>query len=1117
MSLRYIFGGAGSGKTTKCLDEIFQMAESEGSRRNLYYIVPEQYSLEAEKKLVARFPGKSSVKAQVLSFERIAFHVLSETGSKQGDMLDHMGKNMIVRKLLSDLKPRLKYYRNASLSAGLVKNISGSIKEFYQYKITPEDINVPEDITVGQKYKFEDIKLIYNEYKSFVENDFISADTTLDILSENIEKSGFICNSHIWIDNFSGFTPQEYSVIRQFLKLAEKVNICINIKDKALKYSTLSFDDTYYESKYLINKLTQMAEEDKINIEPVCLMESSYRFFGSPEINWLEQHYNDAVLKPYPNANERVIVESFGNKYDEIHNLAGEILHLVRDEGLMHSQIAVLTGNIEAYAHLIENTFGRYNIPTFIDTRIGILAHPLVEFIRGLFEIRLKNWSYESVFRLLKTNLLPVNFDQVDLLENYVIAYGIKGGRWKQAEWKYGFGERGPYDRGEIHEIKNTVYDNIRIFTENIGERGRVNPQKLCAQLYEYLISIDIPKKLSELSMDAAYSKNMRLYREHSGIWNTVMKVLDKTVSIFGEMDMSIREFSQILDAGFSSCDMGILPPAQDQVIVGDIYRTRLNEIKALFVIGATEGSFPKKAEEGIFNDKDKLILKSMSIELSPESSKQIYINSHLAYSVFTKASDYLFIYYPKSDISGKNLVPSPVVHRIEQLFNTQINNARRITLPGAMLKELGIVLSKKKSGENINEFESALYDWYTDNEAFSAYISKAQWDAYNIKPLSKDVLSNLYKENIRISISRLEKYVECPFSYFVRYNLKAAERSSYQVQNVDLGNVFHDVLEHFSGNLEAEGKDWGNLEFGEIEGKVNSIFEKIVQGDVSDIFTYDIKSAYILERVKKTAVRSIWALGKHISKGSFTPYGAEVDFGISSPLSGIKIEIDENHSMTLTGRIDRIDLLDKNGEKYVKIIDYKSGKKKFDVSDIYYGMQMQLLVYMGALLERGDSILKLDKKPLPGGVFYFRLNDPVVDYNPAKSGQEIYNDILEEFKMSGLMLNDRTVIEGIDGDFEKSSSVVPINVNSGGEYGSRAGALASREDFSSIIDYTTRKMQDIGREITSGNIDAKPYKKSNRSGCDFCSYSSICGFSENSGKSAYKILSSNKTIADLK
>jgi len=1115
MGLRYILGGAGSGKTTKCLDEIFQLAAN--TEKRLFFIVPEQYSLEAEKKLVSRFPGKSSVIAQVLSFERLAYHVLSETGTKQGDMLDHMGKNMIVRKLLNDVKPRLKYYNNANISQGLVKNISGSIKEFYQYKIKPEDIRIPDEITIGQKYKFEDIRLIYDEYRSFVESDFLSSDTTLDILSENIGKSGLVNDSVIWIDNFSGFTPQEYNVIKELMKLAKTVNICINIKEKLLRHNEPALNDPYYESKYLINKLTQTAEENNIKIDDICFMESSLRFSATGEIKWIEEHYNDSDPFVYPYENERIIVKASGNKYDEIYNLAGEIRRLVRDKGLLYSQIAVLSGNIDSYAPSIQNIFSRHDIPIFVDTRIGILAHPMVEFIRALFEIKIKNWSYESVFRLLKTNLLPIAFDDVDMLENYVIAYGIKGWRWKQPEWKSGF-YGGNYDKEKINEIKNMVYNSIAPFIDNISEKNRLNPEKLCIKLYEHLIEAGIPQKLNELSMEAAYSKNMQIYREHAGIWNTVMKVLDKTAAIFGNMDMSVKEFVQILDAGFASCDMGILPPAQDQVIIGDIYRTRLNEVKALFVVGATEDSFPKKAEEdGVFNDKDKLILKSMDIELGFESSKQTYINSHLAYSVFTKTSDYLYVFYPESNISGKSLVPSPVVYKLRQLFKQKAESEEQITLPGVMLKNLGTVLNKKKSKENIDEFETALYDWYTESEAFSPNISKAELEAYDVKPLSKEVLSNLYKDNIRISISRLEKYVECPFSYFVRYNLKADERDSYQVQNVDLGNVFHDVLEYFSRKMEEESISWGDLKFVEIESRVNAIFEGIVSGDGSDIFSDDIKSAYILERVKKTAIRSIWALGRHISKGSFTPYGAEVDFGLSSPLSGIKIEIDAEHSLTLTGRIDRIDLLDKNGEKYVKIIDYKSGNKKFDITDIYYGMQMQLFVYMGALLKRGDSLLKLDKKPLPGGVFYFRLNDPVIDYDAARSGEDVYNDILDEFKMSGLMLDEKAVIEGIDSSIEKNSSVVPVNINSSGEYTSRSGALASAGDFENIIEYTNKKMQNIGKEILSGNIEAKPYKKGMRTGCDFCSYSSICGFNENSGKSAYRIFNSKKSISDLK
>ncbi|MDL2248497.1 helicase-exonuclease AddAB subunit AddB [Tyzzerella sp. OttesenSCG-928-J15] len=1121
MALRFIFGGPGSGKTTHCINEIVDLASS--SKGSFYYIVPEQYSLEAEKSLVNAFAGKAAIKAQVLSFERLAYRILSETGVKQGGLLDYTGKNMVIRKIVNNIRPELKYYRKANIGTGLVKNIADTIKELYQYEIKPEDLHLKEFENISQKNKFEDLMLIYSEYRKLIESEFISADTTLDILNSNIEKSSFLDGANIWIDNFTGFTPQEYRVIRSMIKHAAQVNICVGIKEWQLHYAEISADDIFYEAKKLINTVSDMAREENINIAQPCVLKEMYRFKNSPELMWIEANYTKVRPAKYQGENNRVFTYSYKNKFAEIYGVADKIVELVRDKGLNYSQIAIVSGSIESYGAVVQSVFGRYGIPYFVDMRMGILAHPLTELVRSLFEVINRNWSYESVFHLLKTDLLEIDKNTIDMLENYALAYGIQGYRWSQPEWRYGFAKNSGFDKDEIHRAKEYAYETVSKFTAKYSPKKKIAPAEVCEDIYYFLMETGIQEKLSRLAMEAAENNDMQLYREHSGIWNTVMGVLDKISSIFGDSPMSLFEFAQILESGLASCDMGIIPPAQDRVIVGDIYRTRLNEIKALFVIGVTNDSFPKQtANEGLFDDRDKGTLSKNGIEISSDSKIQSFVYNHMAYYVFTKASDYLYISYPENDMAGKSMTASPVVYKLERLMGKQAGGNelneeyKKITLPQVMLKELGEILNKKESGAELDEFETALLSWYTSNLFYEKYLDKRRTDIYGESSLSPEIIDSLYKPNIQTSISRLEKYVACPFSYFLRYNIKAEDREYYQVKNVDLGNIFHDVLELFSQYVEENSLSWDKLEYGEIQNVAEELFGKLLDRDETDIFDNDSRTGYILQRVKKTAVRSIWALSEHIKKGEFKPYGAEVDFGISSPLTGIVIDINGQYSFTLTGRIDRVDILDKNGNNYVKVIDYKSGSKKFDITDIYYGMQMQLMAYMGALMKNGDKILGMDKKPLPGGILYFRLNDPVIDYTYNMSESDLYENILDEFKMSGLVLDDKTVIEGIDGSIEKSSGVVPVSLNAKGEYVSRSGSLATKEVFEKAVKYTENKIRSVGEEIISGNIEAKPYKKGISTGCDYCAYNAICGFNPKLAGSSYKIFAKKKSIAEL-
>lgn len=1116
MELQYIFGGSGTGKTAFCFKEMLEMSKDRD--KNIIYLVPEQYSLEAEKSLASKAEGKAIMQIQVLNFNRLAFHMFSQTGVKASKNLDDMSKSMLVRKIISKCKGKFQYFKNTNINPGFVEKVCEIIKEIFQYSLKLEELEACAEKDTPLGLKLRDILLIYKNYISYIQDNYISADETLDLLAQNIDKLHFLKDAHIYMDNFSGFTPQEYKVISGLFKMAAKINICLAVKSNNIYHSELKKRDIFFEVKKSINKITALAKETGAKIPNPIYLRESFRFQSKEELKFIDRNYFSYASLKFNGKNDRIKIYQASNRYSEIEFAAKQITKLTRESNYRYSEIGILCADLKNYEHIAEHIFNEYRIPLFADTRMEILSHPLTEMIRSVVEIVVKNWSYESVFRFLKSGLVPISEEECCDLENYILAYGIKGYRWSQAEWLYGFGKQSLFDHEKIHETKAKASAYINYFAEGLTRTTILTVRTFLEKIFQLLSKLEIKEKLEEMYHEAEAENDTALMRRHFGVWQEIAGVFDRMVDIFGDTLVNTAEFCEILETGILSCDMGTVPPVSDRIILGDVYRSRLPEIKILFVIGAVENEFPKaRKDEGLLLDNDKKELADMGLELAPDSTQAMYNDNFLIYSVLTKPSDMLILTYPKGSLEGKTMFPSHVVSRIEMLFeNTEIEDDEKyISMPAPMLKDAAEAIGERLRGKDTGEIKESLIKWYESQHEYKDYIAKTK-EAVSKKQkekLDEKTIGSLYENVLSTSVSRLEKYMECPFAFFIQYNLGLKERKIFKVGSLDMGNLFHSILEEFSKILFTEKLEWGNLSDAEIEKYVDKAFEIVVKNFKSDIFLSEAPSRFILERAKRTAKKSIWALSMHVRRGSFKAYGAEVDFGIKSPLTGITIEINNEFSFRLSGKIDRIDIFDKDGKKYVKIIDYKSGNVKLDYTDIYYGMQLQLLLYMDSILKNAKSLINAEGEVSPGGMFYFRINDPLLEYDEKLCG-DLDKYILEQFKMSGLVLENDDVIEALDNKIEKSSAVVSVNKNSKGGYGSRTGALVNEEKFNQIMAYSVDKAKEIGRRMIQGEITPMPYKKGTRTGCDYCRYKGICTFDPRENK--YNIMSKKNAFEDF-
>ena len=1133
MSLTYIFGRSGSGKTTLILSKIAEAVKCP-EISGIIYLVPEQFSLQAEKSLLNITESGASVKATVLSFARLAHQVYKQTGGISKTVLDDPGKSMLIRKIIYELSADLRFFNKIADKDGFIKSLSSAITELYHYEISPHVLfdcskNLPNDyFTV----KVNDIANIYSRYREYTDSSFMTSDNILSFLPEKIENSDYLSGISIFIDGFTGFTPQEYEVLKALLKKSAKLTIALTSLDNKMHYNSLDSHapDPFYETKSTINKLSAIAQDVNVNIAPPIFLHGSYRF-KNEDLNFLEQNYLSHKRTKKSETKSTlgsVSVTKTQNKYDEVDEAAKNILRLVRDNGYRFNDIAILSANVGDYSGIIKTTFDKYRTPVFIDERLDILSNPVTELIRSLMDIAVYNYTYEPMFRFLKTNITGISRPEYQQLENYVLAYGIDSYKWQSLKyWQNGFIESDadtvpkPYKGSFIREkILNTREKLIKI----ISPLADISSKKQRAVFFAKAV-FEVLQNTSILGILEKSDESLEA-TQHKQVFNKICMLFDKFVNMLGETEITIKEFAKIIDAGLKSCDIGITPPSGDNVTVGDLERSRLPNIKTLLILGINDDVIPRlKEEDSIFSDAERENLLSHGIELSPDSRKLTSKEEFIVYNALTRPSEKLFLSYQTGGMGGKALRPSSVIFKIKSLF-PMLKEAEakfEYTLPLPMFNEAGSLLSNHVKGKKQSAEHSALLEWFSKSPEYGQRVTKMhEILTENIlnEKLKEETIQNLYKNNIKTSASQLQKYSECPFAYFMRYNLNAKERKIYEAKAIDIGNIFHAIFDAFYILVQKEGLNWGSL----TKEQISDFTEKVLNSpdvlDKADIMHGNEESKYRLSSIKAAAEKSLWALATHLKNGDFEPIASELKFGASEPLTAIRVAINDKYAFEITGTIDRVDITSHSGNTYVKILDYKSGSTKFDPTDIYYGRQMQLILYLKALTDTSHFGAKFgfaESKMLPGGIFYFNIKDPVISPEDSNSSDEA---LLKAFKLNGLVLKDKSIIGKMDErlpDQIKKSDIIPVDFKADGELTvSSEKSVRESKDFESICNFVLSKVASIGGDIIKGDITPKPYRGRGITACNYCEYSAVCGFGTTERLSRYNLASKVKRVEDI-
>lgn len=1116
MALRFLIGTAGSGKTYQCIHEIVAKQKTQKGRQIL--LVPEQFTSQAERDLTLATGQSAILTAEVLSFCRLAYQIFSKSGLRHTTTLDDIGKQMALQKILLTHAEEITYFRNVMDKNGFVDQLSMSISEFFQYQITPEmllqlaqNANLPH----SAQEKCKEMALLYQAYLEFLQSDRLSEDETLSLLAQRLTQTkDTFYDTEIWIDGFYGFTPQEYAVIAQLLCICKQVNVTLPMDRNSFFSRTLPPYAPFLEPHLTKCTLEQLAQQAGIAIDAPVFFSQNHRA-QTQALHFLEQNYFYAYYKKSPHTDGLHII-SCPTRQEEITFAAGKILELVRKKHLRFREIAIVTNAFSSYENSLRGILSEYEIPYFIDTRQDISSHPLLTLVRALLDCVVYDFRYEAVCSYLKSGLTPMSQEDIDILENYILAYGIKGYKWRQESWSYGFQAGQEEEQAYINTLRQQVMEPFAPWQKR--KRKKVYPlQELAADLIQQLDTLQVAERLSTL---AEQTEQAAKAEEHRQIWQSFVQLLQTAVDILGDTPVTLSEFSKILQAGLEKSSIGIIPPTADCLVVGDIERSRLPEIRVLFVLGVNEGILPAPAQtQGIFSDTERDAIQQNGIALAPDGKRKLFEEQFLIYRGLSKPSEALYLTYANGDMEGKGMFPSALIERICRMFpNLQIQTCDTLPLdmlsPATCFHHLGAFMQDYAADDtdhtdHTDHRKHTIFDPYWQ-DIYSFFASSTQWQerlkllqngflphTYHDR-LSPEIAKSLYGNNILSSISRLERFAACPFAYFAEYGLKAKPRQIYQLHTPDLGILFHEVLESFGTQLEQDGVHWQDLTKEETEKRIEVAVDLSAPKIGNEILLDSAANRYLIRRLKRISKRAGWTLVRHIQSGSFIPKGYEIGFGPQEALPPIILSMADGSKLILRGKIDRVDILDTNGVEYVKIIDYKSGNTAFRLQDIYYGLQLQLLLYLDAFLKENPTA-----ETCPGGAFYFHIADPSISVSAEISEEELEELLYQKMQMSGLVLDDPTVIQAMDHIFVDTktgelaygaSSIIPLQFTKKGQP-SASSLLASKEEYRKLMDFTAKRAATLGENMKFGTIQPAPFRKGDTTPCQYCVFSSICRY----------------------
>lgn len=1112
-------------------------------------VVPDQFTLEAERELIAHSGAKALMDVEVLSLSRLGYRLLEELGGSKRTFIDKYGRHMILSSIAAEEREKLQVFKGLEEKNSFIELVNNFISEMKQFNCGADELaEIARSVPDGSytQRKLEDLYLLYSEYEAAIRGKYTDSEDYIDLFLGKISRSELVAGNHIWIYGFDSFAPKALSVIGELMQYAADVNLVLTYDDKREARDA----DLFALAETVIRNFENLAERRSIEVRKRAIPKT-YTAERADKIQFIEQELYALPARKYARGGQStnpaeggaseaaadavasgeaagnadtasvaaagtdsLTLVAAANLYNEAESAACYVLELVRDFGYRFSDIKVICNDQETRGPILKRVFKEYGIDLVSDTSKDILQSSIVQYITALMDVVVEKYRTDLMIKMLKSGFGDLTNDEITDLENYAIKYKIRGTMWKR-----------PFVRGESEYgaealvRMNAVREKALAFMPDLEA---IFEAETCGEfisgLYGFLYEkVKLPEKIADLTVLQTEQGRPDLAEETAQIWGKVIGIFDQMSEIMGEQKFRAAAFRDLFEVGISQVEIGILPPTKDGLMMGTMQRTRTGEMKALVVVGANEGVLPnEKPGSGLFGSDEKNLFKENGIELCKVDDVRFLEERMGIYRNLSKPRERLWISYSLSDAEGGPARPSGVFTKLAGLFGDTpvardvLNRQTDAELVGAGpagLRHLTEALQAACEGRPLAPHWHEALAWFKRNKPEALEPIRAGIAFTNKQEdLGREMTAALYMGNIEstreealepspelsLSPSRLERYARCPFSHFVQYGLKPEERRIFEIAPREIGDIYHECLMEMSRHLTARGiaitdpaSPWMTISREECRTFVEDVIAKKSGTYREGILEAGNEEKYRGRRITDICEKVCWAVIEQVRAGEILRSSFEAPFGRGRRIPPIPVNLGEGRTAYIEGKIDRVDYLP--GER-VKIIDYKTGNENFSVAEAEAGYRLQLMLYLEASLER---------RMKPAGVFYFKISEPMVDASGAAIGpEEISDKIQKSFKLNGVIVDDPNVIRNVAGDFSGISDVVPIRINKEGLIsGTGKDNLLTDEEFESLREKVREKVTDICKSLAGGGIEIHPMKTAATSACAYCRYKGICRF----------------------
>lgn len=1092
MKLQFVLGRAKSGKSFQMYNRMISESAKHPDIRYIF-VVPEQASLSTQQELVRVHPRHSLFGVDVMSFKHLAYRIFEEQNIRLPVVLDEAGKSMLLRKVLIEVNDELVIYKGSSRRAGFIDKLKTMLSELAQYQVDEGVLAHAGEGLADQPQlsaKLHDLLVISRAFNKALSETYITAEDLMPELTRCVHTSDFLKNSVLVLDGFADFTPVQYTLMGELLCQCREIYVVLDMTEKQLA-ARRNENALFHLTRGIIDGLSELAERAGVPVGmPIWLSEET-DYFESAELRFLERHFEQAQGVFSGQTRDLVFMEA-ESPAAEVEQVCAQILKLTREQGWNYRDMAIITTDLHTYGDILERKLLQAGIPYFSDSRHSLTGNIGVAAALAALDVVENNFSYESVFRYLKCGLFT-DMHSIDLMENYCIAAGIRGVKKYERDWEWKPDAFTPEELALINEKKGELLRPL--FALNSAIKGRLSVNERMRALRNWMEQIAFAEQMETLAQELVTRGELELSQEYRQVQGHMETLFAQIEELIGQERVSLKELADVIETGISEISAGIVPPTLDSLVIADMRRSRLADVKAVFVIGMNDGSFPAAVNgAGILSDSDREQLKSRHVRLAPTAKSESLTDKFHIYRTFTKPSNRLYFSYSRQSAEGKQLRPSYVLGQIKRLFPamTQLSEKEDIYHVRQGLE----VLASQQS-----RHDAALRSFYEQQPEYAGMlemIDQGRSAGHRAEQISGQTAEKLFAQPPVTSVTHLEQFAACQMAHFLKYGLHLNPRQEHVLRSLDMGNLYHDAFDTIFRTMKREGLDFRKLSEADKIRLVESGIGHAMEGFSSDLFDSSFKNDYIRTRMKDVIRLNLDAVIGQLAAGAYTPVKTEMAFGMKGSIEYPPMRIADS-AFSLMGKIDRLDEAEsEDGSRYLRVVDYKTGSTRFDFTKLCNGLQLQLMLYL-------SSVLNMDSSARAAGAFYYHIDEPVVELTAEEIGSLsdeekkglIRERQLQQLRMNGILNQEEESVKlfepGLSG-YQTSHVLEGLKVKKDGSFSASAPVLPEKW-LGLMMDEAKKQTVELGNKMLHGNVDTNPYLYKERKPCEYCEYRQACGF----------------------